>query len=409
MNRNVADVVIGAVYGDEGKGLMTDFLTEQRLKEGKTVAVVRFNGGAQAGHTVVRDGIRHVFKHLGSGTIAGADTILSKHFCLNPIAFFQELEELNSKINGGIKTKIYVDTECMITTPYDIFINQALEKKRGENRHGSCGMGIGITVERYEKAPSNTHLRPWDFFDKTHVYIYLNNIRSWFVKECERLELTDDPNYYLLLSDGLMDKFYQDCVDMFDIVRQEKVSLYQQHDHFVFEGAQGLGLDQLLGTFPHVTRSFTGMRNVVDIMANKLDQYEFNVHYMTRAYATRHGAGPMCGEVSHKLPKVVDETNIPNEFQGALRFGDINLDELKERIDNDLFVAKVVSVGKAKINPTITITCMDQLEDKVDVIHGCRRKSTPVLLPRVVEHATNIRVGHLSYGPTAANVKTVEV
>ena len=161
MKVNVTDVVIGAVYGDEGKGLMTDYLAGKYIKQGKSVAVVRFNGGAQAGHTVNRNGMRHVFKHFGSGTLAGADTILSRHFILNPIAFFQELEDLNAKLSGGIKGVIYVENDCMVTTPFDIFINQALELKRGDARHGSCGMGIGVTVGRYEEKNHKIDLRAW--------------------------------------------------------------------------------------------------------------------------------------------------------------------------------------------------------------------------------------------------------
>ena len=83
-------VVIGANYGDEGKGLATDYLASQGTKS----LVVRFNGGAQAGHTVVTpDGCRHVFHHFGSGVFAEADTFLSKFFIVNPILFRTEFEE----------------------------------------------------------------------------------------------------------------------------------------------------------------------------------------------------------------------------------------------------------------------------------------------------------------------------
>lgn len=408
MNANVADVVIGAVYGDEGKGLMTDYLAGKHIENGKKVAVVRFNGGAQAGHTVVRNGIRHVFQHFGSGTLAGADTILSRHFIINPIAFFRELSELNAKVSGGIKGTIYVENECMVTTPFDIFINQALEQKRGDARHGSCGMGIGVTVGRYEENNYNIDLRAWEIGTPFLIKGKLLNIRKWFIAECEHLELTDNPHYPILLEDGIIDQFMRDCQDMCDVVRIGSVitGLYEEHDRLIFEGAQGLGLDQLFGTFPHVTRSFTGLRNVVDLMQTYLNRMEFNVHYMTRSYATRHGAGPLCGEVAEPFPEVVDETNVPNEFQGTMRFGYINLDELNKRIHEDLFSAKVVSIGKAKIHPTINISCMDQLKSNVFFIRdGERRSVNAGMLPREIEHATKVRVGYLSYGPSAETME----
>ncbi len=414
MKDNVVDVVIGAVYGDEGKGLMTDYLAAEHISEGKSVAVVRFNGGAQAGHTVVRDGIRHVFQHIGSGTLAGADTILSHTFCINPIAFLREYKELNEKIPGGIKTEIYVDRECPITTPYDIFINQALERKRGNDRHGSCGMGIGVTVERSENAwKTGAEVRAWHMIHTQKLERQLIKVRKWFIAECERLELTEMPHYQDVLSDALLANFMSDCQLMDRIVKVENLWRYNtrgKYDRLVFEGAQGLGLDQLFGTFPYVTRSFTGLRNVLSLFSanNEFDSTVFNVHYMTRAYGTRHGAGPLFGEVPHRLPKVVDETNSPNEFQGTMRFADLDITGLGERISMDLTSAKVLTVGKAVIQPSLVITCMDQLDDRVDVIMNNRRIgiSSSELIAQV-QFGLSIPISHVSYGPTANDVKVV--
>ena len=138
-----AEIVIGANFGDEGKGLVTDFLS---AKYNGNVFVVRHNGGAQAGHTVVvPDGRRHVFKHFGSGTFAEAKTILSRFYVCNPILFFREKELLNKL---GVNPVVYIDPRATISTPYDMMINQLAEDARGGNRHGSCGLGFGETVER---------------------------------------------------------------------------------------------------------------------------------------------------------------------------------------------------------------------------------------------------------------------
>ncbi len=141
--QKTARVVIGAQFGDEGKGRVTDHYAAEVGGDG---IVIRFNGGAQAGHTVVTpDGLRHVFSHVGSGAFAGAATFLSRFFVSNPILFLKEMAILAAK---GVELRIYVDPHGPVTTPYDMMINQIVERERGGNRHGSCGVGFGETIER---------------------------------------------------------------------------------------------------------------------------------------------------------------------------------------------------------------------------------------------------------------------
>ena len=113
--------VIGANYGDEGKGLVTNFLVEQAIENKRKVAGVLNNGGAQRGHTVVKDNIRHVFHHFGSGTLNNAPTFITDQFVLNPIVFVEEYKEL---LELGIEPKVYIDKNALITLPYDMMINQ---------------------------------------------------------------------------------------------------------------------------------------------------------------------------------------------------------------------------------------------------------------------------------------------
>ena len=135
-----AKIVIGANFGDEGKGLTTDYLS----MGGNDPIVVRFNGGAQAGHTVQTiDNKAHVFHHVGSGSFLDIPTFLSKFFIVNPTAFVLELEELEAL---SMKPRLYLDIRAPLTTPYDMIINWAIETKRGNSRHGSCGFGIDQTM-----------------------------------------------------------------------------------------------------------------------------------------------------------------------------------------------------------------------------------------------------------------------
>ena len=133
-----AKVVIGANYGDEGKGMVTDWLcSRSSIKP----LVVRFNGGAQAGHTVITpEGQRHVFGHIGSGSFLGCPTHLSRFFISNPILLLSELNEFGRNI------EISVDPESIVTTPYDMVINQIALLNEGVNT--SCGVGINETVTR---------------------------------------------------------------------------------------------------------------------------------------------------------------------------------------------------------------------------------------------------------------------
>src|SRR5262249_21460952 len=139
-----ATVVIGANFGDEGKGLAVDSL----VARDPNAAVIRFNGGAQAGHTVVaEDGRRHGFSHFGAGAFLGAATFLSRFFVVQPSIFATEAAELAGM---GVRPVVFVDPDAKVTPPFDVFINQGVEEPRGGARHGSVGIGFGETIERFE-------------------------------------------------------------------------------------------------------------------------------------------------------------------------------------------------------------------------------------------------------------------
>ena len=141
-----ARIVIGANFGDEGKGLMTDFFAREYMNKYGKCLVSCTNGGSQKGHTVIsEDGDRHVFHHFGSGNFVGADTYLTRFFIVNPIIFNREYDELLEK---KALTKTYVDKRCRVTLPTDMMLNQLVEERRGNGKHGSCGFGIFETICR---------------------------------------------------------------------------------------------------------------------------------------------------------------------------------------------------------------------------------------------------------------------
>lgn len=349
-----ATVVIGANYGDEGKGRMVDWLAAQT---GTTATVVRFNGGAQAGHTVVTpDGRRHVFSHLGSGSFCGARTFLAKHFVCNPILFWTEIRDFE-KVHDAAPM-IAADPRCLITTPYDIIINQALEDQRGAGRHGSVGVGFGETIER--NAFPAFQLAKSSLGDPKAAAQTVRNIRDRYLPQrLRQLGLDPVPRTDKRLDDGMLTGFLKAAQAFDDEVPSAGLE-YLQKTPLIFEGAQGLALDMTHGVFPNVTRSNTGLTNVIPI-AKRLG-LQLDVVYMSRTYATRHGAGPLPGECTPPTA-IWDETNTPHAYQGTLRFAPLDPAGLKHRIGVDLKAA----AGLVR-TAEVAATCADHAFGSLDTL-----------------------------------------
>jgi len=355
------NAVIGSGWGDEGKGVITD-----NIVSSMDTLVVRYNSGAQAAHTVdTGGGVRHIFGHFGSGTLKGAKTFLSRFFVSSPTLFVKEFKELNRK---GFIPKVYVHEASYVTTPYDVLINQIVERYRSKLRHGSCGVGFGETIERHETSLHSVSVS--DLSNRNYLKHVLGRIRSNYVLDrLEALGVEDSSlidfakdiiGSYTLESDFLND------VDVFlGNVTICDDDIIKNNNNVVFEGAQGLLLDQEHSYFPHVTRSYTGINNV-DSICNEVGIESLNTNYITRIYATRHGAGPFPREVSGNMCfNVNDQTNQPNEFQGSLRIGYLDLDLLSKSIKEDMAQSSLI------LNPKIIITCVDQMNNnKLEYFYG---------------------------------------
>ena len=313
-------IVIGANFGDEGKGLMTDYFSQK-----PNSIVVCSNGGAQRGHTVTTsDGIRHVFHHFGSGTFNHASTYLSEDFIVNPIIFKQEYDEL---MKLGYIPNVYINQNCMLTTPFDMMANQIIEENREKNKHGSCGLGIFETIKRYKAGITDVD----------------NHIREYYLEQFERenIILTDEWSK-IFLDNGIFEHFLDD----WDFMNNHSLAIsdnyfLNQFDNIVFEAAQGLLLDQNnIEYFPHLTPSNTGIKNPKRIIENVEWNDEINIEtcYVSRTYLTRHGAGKFPSECNKRFINeyMFDKTNVPNPFQDTLRYGTLDLGELYSRCSKDI-------------------------------------------------------------------------
>ncbi len=343
-------VVIGASYGDEGKGLMTNYFCEKAA--GKPCITVLHNGGAQRGHTVAkRDGTRHVFHHLSSGTLSGSDTFFADTFILNPLVFRGEYSELCPD------TRIFCSPRCKWSTPFDMMINQIAEDSRGDARHGSCGYGIWETLVRYDSART-VPFPDFILMDLAQKREYLKNIRGGYLSaRLSQIGVKSIPDEWreILSNNNLIENFIEDCVFFREHVIFTEDSILENYPYIVFEGAQGLLLNQDLGENEHhTTPSFTGAENPVRLITELSGESTVEVCYVTRAYLTRHGAGPFPGECEKGEinPAMTDRTNVPNAYQGAIRYGKLDITSFRERIAADF--AKFGEIGNCGMSVAIT-------------------------------------------------------
>lgn len=351
-------IVLGVGFGDEGKGRTVSYLTS--LSE--SPLVVRFSGGHQAGHTVMHEGNKHIFSHFGSGTLQGHPTYWSKFCTVYPVGLINEWNALkNLKVNPLIK----IDPLCPVTTPYDILFNRYLENK---NNHGSCGVGVGTTIERHE---NYYKLYFMDLFNDKILKIKLSSVFDYYNKIAP--SFTETIN--LLELQARLDRFHQSV----DVIRKNKIGMDEitSCDHIIFEGSQGILLDQDFGFFPNVTRAKTDMTNVYEIIKDmklKKGIPQINKYYVSRLYQTRHGNGYMSDERELNLHNNEQEINKFNSSQGHFRTGYLDLDLLKYSIE-------ISSINqRPNVSNNLVLTCLDQVEDKenINVIYEGQIKKVSV-------------------------------
>jgi adenylosuccinate synthase len=271
---HVAVVDLG--FGDAGKGTVVDWLCATR----PVPAVIRFNGGAQAGHNVVtEDGRAHTFAQFGSGSLRGVPTFLSRFMVVDPLALTAEADHLSTLGVPSPYSLLAVDRAALVATPYHRLANQARELARGADRHGSCGMGVGETVAHALDHPDDA-VR---FGDLTNPVVLRRKL--------------DQLAAFLRSTGTFAHPPVDDCVAAFTAIASRVRAVDSSYldgllaaGPCVFEGAQGVLLDEWRGFHPYTTWSTTTFDNVG---ALGVDCYRLGV---LRCFTTRHGAGPMVTE-----------------------------------------------------------------------------------------------------------------
>jgi adenylosuccinate synthase len=338
-----AKIVIGSSFGDEGKGITTDYLCR---KNPFGTIVVRFSGGQQAGHNVKIGKISHIHSNFGSGALRGVPSYFSEHCTIYPVTMLRELHILSTKV--GATPEVFYHPLAHLTTPADVAYNRWRERKLN---HGSCGIGVGATMKRNIESPLKAYT-----IDLTNIPILL--------QKCQQIYLY----YKNLIGDDNPESYYNEYIKEFFEFKNniygmapfiemmiKDYEFLKGYENIIFEGSQGIMLDMTHGVFPNVTYANTTSKNALEI-CEKIDSIrktDIEIFYVTRCYQTRHGAGWMSNEDSIKLTNTQDEINVYNEWQKNFRIGEVDYNLLN-------YAHSVDELYSKGITKNLVVTCLDQ-------------------------------------------------
>ncbi|NYH54292.1 adenylosuccinate synthase [Nocardiopsis arvandica] len=339
--------VVDLGFGDAGKGVTVDLLCARR----RFGAVVRANGGAQAAHNVVTPGGRHhTFAQFGAGTLAPGGPVpthLSRFVVVDPLALAAEAGHLAALGVPDPFALVTVDRRALISTPWHRAANQARERARGGGRHGSCGMGVGeataYALARPEDAPTvGDCAHPERLRRKLRrLADHLYAVR----RELARLGTGTEEGGGTGAKDtegggtpastpanGPADPGVEECVEAY-LAFARRVRLVDEgylprlltRSPVVFEGAQGVLLDEWHGFHPHTTWSTTTTANPLTLLAEAGRPGDARRVGVVRTYTTRHGAGPLVAEDPALGAVLTEPHNGTHPWQGAFRVGHLDL------------------------------------------------------------------------------------
>ena len=377
-------IVVGLGFGDETKGATVDWLCSQE----DVKAVIRFNGGPQAAHNVVTpDGKHHTFSQFGSGTFHGVPTHLSKHMMFNPFNIWPERKHLME--DCGLPDPLNnftVDWAAMVITPYHREVNRLREDARGVTRHGSTGQGIGELMYLNRDYHYMT-IRASELSSRYIMRHKLNQIYDYYTACGFDLSGVMSPDE--LLSE------YQEMMKYIKVVPSTYTDELLDSGTCVFEGAQGVLLDELYGFNPHTTFSKTTQANARDLLGDR----KAECWGISRVYHTRHGHGPFPTEDMIHYDDFPEPHNTYGHYQGSWRVGGLDLSLLR--------YAVFVNGGIDKL----VVSHMDLLDGDriIPVTDGYDKDDAyPTWLPPGhVMGAPFTREQSFQYGPEMFNVEPI--
>lgn len=283
MSNNV--VVLGTQWGDEGKGKVVDLLTE------KAKYVVRYQGGHNAGHTLVINGEKTVLHLIPSGILRdNVISVIGNGVVLCPEALMKEMKELEDK-GLPVRERLLISEACPLILPYHVALDQAREKARGSKAIGTTGRGIGPA---YEDKVARRGLRVGDLRDREAFAEKLKNVMEYHNFQLVNYYKADAVDYDKVLNDilAIADILIAMIADIPTLLESAR----KNGEKIMFEGAQGTLLDIDHGTYPYVTSSNTTAGGVAT-GSGFGPRYVGYVLGIVKAYSTRVGAGPFPTEL----------------------------------------------------------------------------------------------------------------
>jgi adenylosuccinate synthase len=416
----VSHVIVADLgYGDAGKGTVVDWLCSPE-GGGPVHAVVRFNGGAQAGHNVVTpDRRHHTFAQFGSGTFTpGVRTHLSRFVLVDPLALAAEAEHLASAGVPDALGRLTVDRDALLVTPYHRAANRARELARGKNRHGSCGMGIGETASYALSHPADAP-RVSDCAAPRTLSRKLTILRDYLTSELGQIDVPAAAD----LCDA-----YRSFAAAVPLVDSGYLRRLLRSGRAVFEGAQGILLDEWRGFHPYTTWSTTTFGNAETLLA---EAGESAIRLgVTRCYMTRHGPGPFVTEdPTLEIPEPHNHQGTESgRWQGRFRTGHLDAVALRYAVEvsGGVDAAALTHLDTAARHPLRLCRSYHVDERRLDRIApgpehdlGWQEQLTRLLLrarpdyedpggdwPATVAELLNAPVVLASYGPDATSKRS---
>lgn len=298
-------IVLGAFFGDEGKGQTVNNL----IDEPRDTIVVRFSGAHQVGHNVVHNGIEHCFRSFGSGTLKGCQTYWSKDCLCEPYLASKEYDELVEK---GVTPQIVYHPQCQIILPIDAYTQR---EDSTNMKHGTCGSGYKKALDR---AKAGWVVTVTDATNKIVLEEKVRAIYEYYYKAPLPLNL-----------DEWIEGVHSFIKDKAQLRNTYYISFFKD---VIFEGSQGILLDQTYGVMPYCTPSNTTSKNIFKEFPD-IDTLHTETYYVCRPYITRHGNGPMLTD--KPWYEVNDKNNPTNPYQGKMRGREFDIDLLKHSLDID--------------------------------------------------------------------------
>ncbi len=286
-NNNI--VIIGTQWGDEGKGKIVDWLTEN------AAAVVRFQGGHNAGHTLVINGKKTVLRLLPSGMMHDkVQCFIGNGVVISPEALIKEINELEA-IGVNVRNRLKISEACPLIMPYHIAIDQARELKKGNNKIGTTGRGIGPC---YEDKVARRAIRVQDLFNVEIFKDKLTENLDYYNFQLKHYYGVDTLDFDTVYNNIMT--YADDIKEMVSDVSRKLFNLNKEGQKVIFEGAQGTLLDIDFGTYPFVTSSncVAGGAAIGAGISPRMINYVLGI---AKAYTTRVGSGPFPTELTDEI------------------------------------------------------------------------------------------------------------